>query len=89
MRTRKLQGPCVACKILADMKYRSVTELGLNKARASKTNTSNLKLDDILCHNCYMKLVEWDRYESRSLKVENNLIKKILIIILLIKNVLQ
>jgi len=40
------------------MKYRSIIELGLNKARTSKTNTSNLKLDNILCHNCYIKIVE-------------------------------
>jgi len=68
MRAKKLQGPCIACKTVADMKYRSVTELGLNKARASKTNTSNLKVGDILCHNCYMKLVEWDRYEKQKSK---------------------
>src|SRR6266496_5289614 len=72
MRAKKLQGPCIACKTVADMKYRSITELGLNKARASKTNTSNLKLGDILCHNCYMKIVEWDRnekYEKQRSKV--------------------
>jgi len=72
MRAKKPQGPCITCKTVVDMKYRSITELGLNKARASKTNTSNLKLGDILCHNCYMKIVEWDRnekYEKQRSKV--------------------
>ena len=50
------------------MQYHSVTELGLNKACASETNTSNLELGDILCHNCYMKLVEWDRYKKQKSK---------------------
>ncbi len=45
MRAKKLQGSCITCKTVVDMKYRStITELGLNKARASKTNTSNLGL---------------------------------------------
>ena len=72
MGPKRLQGPCDICETIANMKYRSVTELGLNKARASKTNTSNLKLGDILCHNCYMKIVEWDRnekYEKQRSKV--------------------
>jgi hypothetical protein len=68
MRAEKLQGPCIAYKTVANMRYRSITELGLNKARASKINTSNLKLGDILCHKCYMKLVEWDRYEKQKSK---------------------
>ena len=50
------------------MKYRSITELGLNKACSSKADTSNLKLGDILCHNCYMKIVEWDQYEKQKSK---------------------
>src|SRR4051812_28604564 len=69
MKTKKLQGLCIACKTVVDMKYRSITGLGLNKARASKTNTSNLKLGDILCHNCYMKIVKWDRNEKQKSKV--------------------
>lgn len=68
MRPKKLQGPCIVCETVADIKYRSVTELGLNKARASKTNILNLKLGDVLCHNCYMKIVEWDRYEKQKPK---------------------
>jgi|SRR5581483_309334 len=70
MRPKKLQGPCIACETVADMRYRSVTELGLKKVFASKTNVPNLKLGDILCHNCYMKIVEWDRYEKQKSKVE-------------------
>jgi hypothetical protein len=70
MRTKKLQGPCIVCETVVDMRYRSVTELGLKKARASKTNVPDLKLGDILCHNCYMAIVEWDRYEKQKSKIE-------------------
>ncbi len=58
------------CETLADMKYYLVTEIGLNKVRASKINIPNLKLDDTLCYNCYMKIVEWDWYEKQKLKVK-------------------
>ena|ERR1043165_5106657 len=70
MRTKKLQGPCIVCETVVDMRYRSVTELGLKKARASKTNVPDLKLGDILCHNCYMATVEWDRYEKQKSKIK-------------------
>ena len=70
MGRKKLQGPCVVYETLADMKYRSVTEIGLNKVRAGETNIPNLKLGDILCHNCYMKRVEWDQYEKQKPKVK-------------------
>ena len=70
MRTKKLQGPCIVCETVVDMRYRSVTELGLKKAHTSKTNVPNLKLGDILCHNCYMRIVEWDRYEKQKSKIK-------------------
>src|SRR6266542_3112711 len=70
MRTKKLQGSCIACKTVVDTRYRSVTELGLNKACAGKNNIPDLKLCDILCHNCYIKIIEWDRYEKQKPKVK-------------------
>jgi hypothetical protein len=70
MRTKKLQGPCIACKTVVDTRYRSVTELGLSKARAGKNDIPDLKLCDILCHNCYMKIIEWNRYEKQKPKVK-------------------
>src|SRR5215212_1515550 len=70
MRTKKLQGPYVACETVVDMRYRSVTELGLKKACACKTNVPDLKLGDILCHNCYIAIVEWDRYEKQKSKIK-------------------
>ena len=73
MGPKKLQGPCIICKTVADIKYRSVTEFGLNKANSDKTNISNLRLGDILCHNCYMKTVEWDRYEKQKPRVKKQL----------------
>jgi hypothetical protein len=76
MRPKKLQGPCIACKTVADMKYRSVTKLGLSKSNTNKTNTSNLKLGDVLCHNCYMNIVEWDRYEKQKSKSGKNFNKE-------------
>jgi len=71
------------------MKYHSITKLGLNKARASKINTFNLKLDDIFCHNCYMKIVDEIKMKSIKSKNQNNLIEMILIIILIMKNTLH
>ena len=70
MRPKKLQSPCIICETATDIKYRSVTELGLNKARAGKASIPNLKLGDILCYNCYMKVVEGDRYEKQKPKVK-------------------
>ena len=58
------------CETVVDMRYRSVTELGLKKAHASKTNVPDLKLGDILCHNCYMAIVKWDRYEKQKSKIK-------------------
>jgi hypothetical protein len=70
MRPKKLQDPCIICKTVADIKYYSVTELGLNKANADKTNILNLSLGNILCHNYYMKTVEWDRYEKQKPRIK-------------------
>ena len=70
MRPKRLQDPCDICETIADTKYRSVIDLGLNKAYANKTNVPSLKLGDILCHNCYMKIVEWDWYEKQKSKVK-------------------
>ncbi|CAG8722988.1 617_t:CDS:1, partial [Funneliformis mosseae] len=68
MRPKKL--PFIICNTAADIKYRSVKELGLNKANSDKTNISNLRLGDILCHNCYMKTIEWNRYEKKKSRVK-------------------
>src|ERR1700722_15107433 len=72
MGLRKLQGPCIVCKTVVDMQYHSVTKVGLNKALGGElylTKIPNLKLDDILCHNCYMEIIEWDRYKKQKPKV--------------------
>jgi len=69
MGPKRLQGSCDICETIANMKYRSVTELGLNKAYTNKTNIPSLKLGDILCHNCYMKIVECDQNEKKKTKI--------------------
>ncbi len=51
-------------KILADMKYYLVIEIGLNKVCTNKINISNLKLGDTFYYNYYMKIVKWDQYEK-------------------------
>ena len=70
MGTKKLQGPCIACETVADIRYRSVTDLGLSKVYKLYSNEIlNLKQGDILCNNCYMKMVEGNQYEKQKPKV--------------------